>query len=201
LLPAVQAAREAARRMQCSSNLKQVGVALHNYHDTHQAFPIGWVLSAQNVPDHTGLALLLPFLEQGMLPYDSTRRAYDPPNSVTIATTIPTYLCPSDDASGRKAGSIARANLVLCWGSEGFSSGSWNCCSPYPSPPEAATTNGAFQVDVPRKLKEFTDGTSHTAVASEVISGKKDDNPFDLRGIWAGVIHGSNYEHFDTPNE
>jgi prepilin-type N-terminal cleavage/methylation domain-containing protein len=80
LLPAVQSARESARRMSCSNNLKQLGLALHNYHDTFQKFPpaglnYGWCLSpppatnlAQNVRlNHNGLAMMLPFYEQGAL--------------------------------------------------------------------------------------------------------------------------------------
>ena len=78
LLPAVQAAREAARRSQCTNNLKQLGLALHNYHDTYQQFPpsgldYGWASAAgdyeQDTPNklvknHNGLVLLLPFMEQ-----------------------------------------------------------------------------------------------------------------------------------------
>ena len=200
LLPAVQAAREAARRMQCANNLKQVGVGLHNYHSSHKALPIGWVLSGQNVPDHTGLALLLPFLEQENLQYDSTRRSYESPNDIAISTTVETYCCPSDDAAGRHRGNGARANVVLCWGSEGLTSNSWTCCGGNP-PATAVVTNGAFQIDQQRKLGDFTDGTSHTVMASEVISSKADEEPTtDLRGLWPGVVHGSNYEHFDTPN-
>jgi len=80
LLPAVQSARESARRMSCSNNLKQLGLALHNYHDANQRFPpaglnYGWCLSpppATNTPqnlrlNHNGLAMMLPFYEQGSL--------------------------------------------------------------------------------------------------------------------------------------
>ncbi|TWT32976.1 hypothetical protein Enr8_27920 [Blastopirellula retiformator] len=65
LLPAVQQAREAARRMSCSNNLKQVGLAIHNYHDTHRKLPIG----AQYYWHSNFLVHLLPFLEQGNI-YD-----------------------------------------------------------------------------------------------------------------------------------
>jgi len=78
LLPAIQAAREAARRSQCQNNVKQIGVALHNYHDTHKVFPpggldYGWSASGGTEPANklvkniNGLALLLPFMEQQSL--------------------------------------------------------------------------------------------------------------------------------------
>jgi prepilin-type processing-associated H-X9-DG protein len=74
-----------------------------------------------------------------------------------------------------------------------------NCCSPKPA--NAIATNGAFQMEQARRWEDFTDGTSHTALASEEISGKKDKSPgVDYRGGWTLVVHGSNYEHYDTPN-
>jgi prepilin-type N-terminal cleavage/methylation domain-containing protein/prepilin-type processing-associated H-X9-DG protein len=111
LLPAVQAAREAARRMSCSNNLKQLGLALHNYHDTYKRFPLG--ASHPNAanwstihPDHHGSLIvgLLPFFEQQNL-HDAcdftTDTAY---NSVLPGSTekvheqwIDTLVCPSDE--------------------------------------------------------------------------------------------------------
>jgi prepilin-type N-terminal cleavage/methylation domain-containing protein len=76
LLPAVQAAREAARRMQCSNNLKQVGLAAHNYISANRTLPIGWVLGG-NVPDYTGLTMLLPYLEQLNVAFNFKARLYD----------------------------------------------------------------------------------------------------------------------------
>src|SRR5438045_3222233 len=69
LLPAVQAAREAARKVQCRNNLKQVGIALHNYHDTQGTFPMGYVAWPDPDPEHTApgwgwAALILPQMEQ-----------------------------------------------------------------------------------------------------------------------------------------
>jgi len=112
LLPAVQAAREAARRMQCSNNLKQIGLALHNYHDTHKVFPPGafWQYRAPSAPpvELKGSILLhlLPFLEQQPL-YDMfdfkqiTVEWQKLPNGAYIQSTIvPTYVCASDNHPG-----------------------------------------------------------------------------------------------------
>ncbi len=111
LLPAVQAAREAGRRMQCSNHLKQIGLALHNYHLTCGAFPAG------NVNDVAGfcpgmeepglststqygnwLLAILPYMEQAPLfdRYDLRFRNEQPANRVVRETPVPTFACPSD---------------------------------------------------------------------------------------------------------
>jgi prepilin-type N-terminal cleavage/methylation domain-containing protein/prepilin-type processing-associated H-X9-DG protein len=115
LLPAVQKVREAASRMSCANNLKQMGLALHNYHDTYGAFPSGivsqlsdpsWRIPAGNCnaeapdlgPGWSFFALMLPFIEQNNL-YQSIRfdlPIADPANDEARRTTIKTYLCPSD---------------------------------------------------------------------------------------------------------
>jgi prepilin-type processing-associated H-X9-DG protein len=115
LLPAVQAAREAARRNQCVNNLKQVGVALHNYHDALGSFPSGhisalvnpaWVFPTNDcnaAPPELGpgwslFALSLPYLEQGNL--NQTIKyglpITDPANAAVRRTSVAAYLCPSD---------------------------------------------------------------------------------------------------------
>ncbi|MDY0169124.1 MAG: DUF1559 domain-containing protein [Thermoguttaceae bacterium] len=96
LLPAVQAAREAARRLQCTNNLKQVGLAMHTYHDSMRSFPIG---SPRTADGFSWLISILPFLEQKAL-YDelaSTGGVVPPPTEGTvIMTLLSVYRCPSD---------------------------------------------------------------------------------------------------------
>lgn len=110
LLPAVQAAREAARRSQCSNNLKQIGLALHNYHDTNKTFPFSWMVFATD-PGYSDLnaqvwgTRILPYIEQQALydQYDSRFPAIDQyaahpevvQNLAVIATPLAAYVCPS----------------------------------------------------------------------------------------------------------
>lgn len=113
LLPAVQAAREAARRMQCGSNLKQIGIALHNYESAHRVLPpavIYWPIlppnngSNRGSPGHTLLALILPFLEQ-TAQYDMYRfdlRNLNTLNRNAVEPDISIYQCPSDTSAGRR---------------------------------------------------------------------------------------------------
>ncbi|MGC1273292.1 MAG: DUF1559 domain-containing protein, partial [Planctomycetaceae bacterium] len=132
LLPAVQAAREAARRSQCQNNLKQIGLALHNYHDIHKTFPPACVhMGSSNLTtwdynlNHTGWSMLLPQLEQGPL-FEKWNRNISSgncdwngkgmlgnptDNALIYSTILPVLLCPSDEAgqlntSGSTTGSI-----------------------------------------------------------------------------------------------
>ena len=212
LLPAVQAAREAARRMQCSNNIKQIGLAMHNYVTAHKRLPIGIVTI--NKLEHSAFAQLLPFLEQGNLHdlYNFKIRALDHANDPATREQISTYQCPSDDSSGRTFyhqdpafdHHWSRSNYVVCYGTntmmKDMSSGFiWDGAGPG----RDFRTDGAFQMERCRALKEFTDGTSKTALASEVISGKHDVCPpaFDARGLWAWPDMGaSGYSHKNTPN-
>jgi len=94
LLPAVQAAREAGRRMSCQNNLKQIALGMHNYHDTYKMFPAGGV-SSQNFV--SGFASVLPFMETGNLydTYDFSLYYTHPHNKVVSQQRIPMFLCPS----------------------------------------------------------------------------------------------------------
>lgn len=108
LLPAVQSAREAARRASCANNLHQMGVALHQHHDSKQKFPIGskemrWLRNADGSLKHPNgvqiawSALLLPYLEQVSLhnEVDFSKGFDSPENAAAAAQVLPVYLCPS----------------------------------------------------------------------------------------------------------
>ena len=113
LLPAVQAAREAARRMQCQNHLKQIALALLNYHSTHKIFPPsshwnradGASVMAYNHPkfSENWVILILPYLEQQPLydAFDRTRYVTDPVNAPARGTELAVMLCPSDPANRR----------------------------------------------------------------------------------------------------
>lgn len=99
LLPAVQSAREASRRMQCRNNLKQIGFAMHNYVEAHGVFPISWgdTRWTSNSKNAAWLALILPQLDQAAL-YSNINFAsdLDPANRSAAGTVVRVYLCPSD---------------------------------------------------------------------------------------------------------
>jgi prepilin-type N-terminal cleavage/methylation domain-containing protein/prepilin-type processing-associated H-X9-DG protein len=109
LLPAVQAAREAARRMQCSNNLKQIGLGLHNYHDVHKTFPFAYMIDLTNLNLQTWGVRILPFIEQTAItdswsdsvPLCDQAEAlgfptiYAAKNRQLAKTVLSFYLCPS----------------------------------------------------------------------------------------------------------
>jgi prepilin-type N-terminal cleavage/methylation domain-containing protein len=106
LLPAVQAAREAARRMACGNNLKQIGLALHNYHDTYKTFPPGGITQGAccGTPSYsTWSIMLLPFLEAQNLAdkYNNNLYNEDPANQFVREAVVEVYNCPSDIHAGK----------------------------------------------------------------------------------------------------
>jgi prepilin-type N-terminal cleavage/methylation domain-containing protein len=125
LLPAVQAAREAARRSQCSNNLRQMGLALHNYHDTHQWFPINY--RPVRGGTYSWMQAILPYIEQQNL-FNQIKMGGTVAENVAVANTpIKTYRCPTDglnqngmmngaaDGGGTKAITNYKANAGGYW--------------------------------------------------------------------------------------
>jgi len=224
LLPAVQAAREAARRGQCCNNLHQLGIAIHNYVEQKQVLPLGVVAlpltsPGPAQPGHTALAQLLPFIEQSTVHtiYDFRLRNVAVANRPATSTQIAAYQCPSDSSLGRRAvfklGSdteLSRANLAVCFGSNTVvrNANGRNIALDPDRTGVDTNTDGAFRLDQSRSLADLIDGTSNVAVASEVLAGQDDridpaagDMVYDVRGLWMMQIVGaSSYTHRNTPN-
>jgi prepilin-type N-terminal cleavage/methylation domain-containing protein/prepilin-type processing-associated H-X9-DG protein len=179
LLPAVQAAREAARRSQCTNNMKQVGIALHNYHDTHKRFPPRAVFGDGNTPNpqlpyhHTWLTMILPFMEQGAL-YDSTDMNAPAFGQPIMSALVPGLLCPSDDTS--PGDEVLAAPLNIGWTNYvGPTAWDWNLLKNRivgpPWVPQASKSDGVFMANNSTKMRDITDGTSSTLLAAEVTFG------------------------------
>src|SRR5262245_17270568 len=158
LLPAIQKVRAAAARLKCQNNLKQIGLALHNYEGAYQAFPQArnaWPLV------HSALSRLLPFVEQ-----DNLQRLCDyttPPTSATnlaaSQTRVGLFICPSDGANGQVPGTPdLGSNYVANNGSGTIGFGL------------IASGDGLF-TQVPVRIGDITDGTSNTVAFSESTLG------------------------------
>jgi prepilin-type N-terminal cleavage/methylation domain-containing protein len=126
LLPAVQAAREAARRIKCANNLKQIGLGLHNYESTYQSLPWGNAYKSGYVPGSPSWAAsILPFIEaqNHYERFNFSITMDQPANAVAVTTSVPTYICPTDPLSRAP---ILPARCTCCgFGSAYKSLGLW----------------------------------------------------------------------------
>jgi prepilin-type N-terminal cleavage/methylation domain-containing protein len=188
LLPAVQQAREAARRMQCSNNIKQITLAVHSYHDSHKFLPPG--STDATLAGSTGFAAILPYLEQTTVYtlYDFSKGNSDPVNLQAVSQRVKTYVCPSCffarkvpiagcDANDRAPGTYA------------FST---NTGDPY------SVSNGAIvNAFTPlTRLASITDGTSNTFLAGEAHWGFRDYT--FTSGPCAGQVRGG-FSYWSSP--
>ncbi len=171
LLPAVQAAREAARRSQCINNLKQFGIALHNYHDTQGSLPWGHQEDDQWC-DWSAHVALLPYVEQGPL-YNSLNfyndgnaaSPYGTKNTTATYTKVTVFLCPSD--TDRLANNFGHNNYRCNLGS---SPDSVNLAGPMNGPFIGADPNAKLNCRV-FGFRDVLDGLSNTAAFSERVMG------------------------------
>lgn len=161
LLPAVQQAREAARRTQCKNMLKQLGLALHNYHDTFTVFPMG--NGGSKFAPH---AAILPYIDQSNV-YNLIDFNVAPShanNAVVYAQTIPAYRCPSDIDTmplvpGGRNNYWTNIGTGVLNGAPGTTVGSTN----YGMPQQ----NGVMITNVCLGIRDVTDGASNTVMMSE----------------------------------
>jgi prepilin-type processing-associated H-X9-DG protein len=186
LLPAVQAAREAARRGQCINNLKQIGLAMHNYHNVQNVFPMGVSASNNTWNASNGCsaqvtwngwsvhALLLPYLEATPV-YNAINFSFDPLvcnsqnfQNTAFLTVIPGFLCPSDANSG------ASGFLNNYCGSIGTTIG---VVQNYPS-----QSTGVFSYQTPYGLAAILDGSSNTVAFGESLVGSPNGRQIKYRG-------------------
>ncbi|GAB4140043.1 MAG: DUF1559 domain-containing protein [Planctomycetaceae bacterium] len=197
LLPAVQQAREAARRSQCKNNLHQIGIALHNYHERHKSFPPGEVTSQRSDSAWSWAVMLLPDLEQeniykALSPNTTSlgQALSDPAKLQSLRTQIGYMVCPSDssealnnrrtlrDSSGNRV-AVATSNYVA---SHGVCA--WNKFS--------GRKQGPFAWNHGARIRDFKDGTGNTILVGERATQIQGGAITPGAAIWAGVTTPNN---------
>ena len=209
LLPAVQAAREAARRMQCTNNLKQIGLGLHNYHSTYNRFPPGTSDPPGNV--YLGWcwsATILPYIEGGLThdQIDFSLRWTDPACAVARATLFPFYQCPSApqnqilpdnlyNSGETNYGNIATHCETLNYGSGAtYRQNESETCAPLG---RDAVSLGTIFFHSDTSIRDIADGTSKTLLVGECDVEPESSAP--VGKLWVSSNHltiywGINYE-------
>ncbi|MEW4456238.1 DUF1559 domain-containing protein [Bremerella sp. JC817] len=192
LLPAVQQARESARRMTCTNNLKQWGIAMHNYHDTINVLPFG-ATNDSNGKRHTWVVSLWPYIEQNNLAeaYDYNAAFYNSPNIIqntfdgVTAKPVDMYYCPSMNG-GRMNTSDAywrcRVHYAVNYGNVTIPHGSPTGIEGLKAPFGFDGASGALG-EKPRTsdFSGFTDGLSNTMLMAE-LRAHPEDSAADHRG-------------------
>lgn len=182
LLPAVQAARESARSLQCRNNLKQIGLALHNYHGVHNCFPAGRMRSMVDGQGRcfSAYAHLLPYLEASNL-FDQINFNANPDdpaaNGTALSQTIPFFLCPSDPDRVLQSSIVSGVIVNSAVHNYPLSTG-----TTYPVSlrnPGGVAVTGIFFENSWLRLAEITDGTSNTVCVSETIKSEGGPNIWD----------------------
>ena len=209
LLPAVQKVREAAARMSCSNNLKQLGVALHNYNTAQSHFPSGYLwqqiwTNAQS-DESTWISHLLPYIEQdnlgqtyngGLSGHWFGEPSADPLVDPVRTAFLKIFLCPSDISPVALVPSaspyFARGNYVA---NNGIGPMSVAMAPPF-NPKSTVVTPGVFLQNSNTRVADITDGLANTAFVSELIKVPSTD---DGRGIMH-YPEGPLYQHNFTPN-
>jgi prepilin-type N-terminal cleavage/methylation domain-containing protein/prepilin-type processing-associated H-X9-DG protein len=187
LLPAVQKIREAAARIQCQNNLKQIGLACHNYHDAKQCLPPGYLAmtsysdgATDTAPGWGWGAYLLPYLEQEPL-YRQLNFNQPVQNAPAIQTVVKVYLCPADTpTSSAFAITGPTGSLVSLAAPSSYAAS----CGPDASDVADPTGLGVFYRNSRTRFTDITDGTSQTVMIGDRAWA-------DSQGIWAGAPSGA----------
>jgi prepilin-type N-terminal cleavage/methylation domain-containing protein len=186
LVPAVQKVREAAARIQCQNNLKQVGLALHGYHDANKRFPPGYTARGPYVdgvtdtaPGWGWTAFILPYLEQAPL---SNQLDFNQPiqKSPQIQTGLPLLLCPSDMTPASAFQVPDAFGSTVCWAAPTSYAA---CCGSDASETTDATGNGVFYRNSQIRMADIRDGSSQTLLVGERAWA-------NANGAWPGAIPG-----------
>jgi len=216
LLPAVQSAREAARRAQCVNNLKQLGIALHNYHDSLGSFPPGGLnvkpVGVFSSPRQTWMPHIYPYMEATNiynnfnfsldgppfgLPWYNTVNSFGP--TAVTAATISTLLCPSDgvdpkpfkqkypfDAADAVTNYLSRSNYLAFMGNNNHGAAFAK---------DITHLKAAFGFNTVTRFADFQDGTSNSLLLGEYLTGAGRDEQDGRSCLWADF---AGYAHLYT---